>query len=85
MAGGGFSPKSNAALIRERDLEFRCKQLLITSCGIHEPHIVLVEQDEDRIVVLFTVQTLTGRDARTAFIEPGDEDPEVVVVAGFTF
>lgn len=80
-----FSPKSTAALVRERDLEFRCKQLLVTSCGIHEPHVLLVEQDEGRIVVLFTVQCLEGRAARTAFIEPGDEDPEVVVVAGFTF
>lgn len=85
MAGGGFSPKSQAALIRERDLEFRCKQLLTTSCGIHEPHVILVEEEPDRVVVLFTVETLTGRDARTAFIEPGDQDPEVVVVSGFVF
>lgn len=85
MGGAGFSPKSNAALIRERDLEFRCKQLLTTSCGIHDPHVVLVEQEPERVVVLFTVETLTGRDARTAFIEPTDGDPEVVVCAGFVF
>lgn len=75
-----FSPKSNAALIRE----FRCKQLLITSCGIHEPHIVLVEEEPDRIVVLFTVQCLDGRAARTAWIEPRDgAEPEIVIAAGF--
>lgn len=66
-----WSPKSTAALVRERDLEFRCKQLL--------------EQDEDRIVVCFTVETLKGRDARTAFITPGDPDPEIVIELGFTF
>lgn len=80
-----WSPKSTAALVRERDLEFRCKQLLTTSCGIHDPHVVLIEQDEDRIVVCFTVETLKGRDARTAFITPGDPDPEIVIELGFTF
>ena len=85
MAGGGFSPKSNAALIRERDLEFRCKQLLTTSCGIHNPHIVLVEEEPDRVIVLFTVETLNGRDARTAFVEPGDPEPDVTLVQGFVF
>lgn len=85
MGGAGFSPKSNAALIRERDLEFRVRQLLTTGCGVHDPHIVLVEEEPDRVVVCFTVETLTGRDARTAFIEPGDSDPEVVIVGGFVF
>lgn len=85
MGGAGWSPKSNAALIQERDLEFRCKQLLTTQCGVHDPHVVLVEQEPERVVVLYTVETLTGRDARTAFIEPGDPDPEIVVVAGFVF
>lgn len=85
MGGAGFSPKSNAALIRERDLEFRVRQLLTTSCGIHEPHVILVEEEPDRVIVLFTVEGLTGRLARTAFIEPGDPDPEVVVVDGFTY
>lgn len=85
MGGGGFSPKSSAALRRERDLEFRVKQLLTTSCGVHDPHIVLVEEEPDRVVVCFTVETLTGRDARTAFIEPADGDPDVVIVAGFVF
>lgn len=80
-----YSPKSNAALVRERDLEFRCKQLLTTSCGIHDPHVILVEQEEDRAIVLFTVETLTGRGARTAFVTPTDGDPEVLVVAGFVF
>ena len=80
-----FSPKSSAALRAERDLEFRVRQLLVERAGVHEPHIVLVEQEPDRLVALFTVETLTGRDARTAFIEPGDQDPEVVVVAGFVW
>ena len=80
-----FSPKSSAALRAERDLEFRVRQLLTTVCGVHDPHIVLVEQEPDRLVALYTVETLTGRDARTAFIEPGDPDPEIVVCAGFVF
>lgn len=83
MGGAGFSPKSTAALVRERDLEFRVKQLLTTSCGIHDPHIVLVEEEPDRVVVLFTVECLEGRGARTAWIEPGDPDPEVVIAVGF--
>lgn len=80
-----FSPKSSAALRAERDLEFRVRQLLTTVCGVHDPHIVLVEQEPDRLVALYTVETLTGRDARTAFIEPGDPDPEIVICAGFVF
>ena len=80
-----FSPKSSAALRAERDLEFRVRQLLKTVCGVHDPHIVLVEQEPDRLVALYTVETLTGRDARTAFIEPGDPDPEIVICAGFVF
>lgn len=80
-----FSPKSSAALRAERDLEFRVRQLLTTVCGVHDPHIVLVEQEPDRLVALYTVETLTGRDARTAFVEPGEDDPEVVIVAGFVF
>ena len=80
-----FSPKSSAALRAERDLEFRVRQLLKTVCGVHDPHIVLVEQEPDRLVALYTVETLTGRDARTAFVEPGEDDPEVVIVAGFVF
>lgn len=80
-----FSPKSTAALVRERDLEFRVRQLLTTSCGIHDPHIILVEEEPDRLVCCFTVECLHGRDARTAFIEPGEPEPEVVIVAGFTW
>lgn len=80
-----YSPKSNAALVRERDLEFRCKQLLTTVCGIHDPHIVLVEEEPERIVVLFVVETLKGPDGRTAFITPGEPDPEIVIEIGFTF
>ncbi len=80
-----FSPKSNAALRAERDLEFRVRQLLTTQCGVHDPHIVLVEQEPDRLIALYTVETLTGRDARTAFIEPGDPEPEIVICAGFVF
>ena len=80
-----FSPKSSAALRAERDLEFRVRQLLTTVCGVHDPHVVLVEQEPDRLIALYTVETLTGRDARTAFIEPGDPDPEIVIYAGFVF
>ena len=80
-----FSPKSSAALRAERDLEFRVRQLLTTVCGVHDPHIVLVEQEPDRLVALYTVATLTGSDARNAFIEPGDPDPEIVICAGFVF
>ena len=80
-----FSPKSSAALRAERDLEFRVRQLLTTVCGVHDPHIVLVEQEPDRLVALYTVETLTGRDARTAFIEPGDPDPAIVIASGFLF
>lgn len=83
--GRGFSPKSTAALVRERDLEFRVRQLLTQQCGVHEPHIVLVEQEEDRIVCCFTVELVDGRGARTAFIAPGDPDPEIVIEIGFTF
>lgn len=83
----GFHAKSRAALTRERQLEFRVRQLLITRCGVHDPRIVLIEEEPGRYCVLYTVQTLTGRAARTAFIEPGDTDgdPEIVVCAGFVF
>ena len=82
-----FRPRSTSAQTAERDLEFRVRQLLVTVCGVHDPHVVLVEQEAERIVALFTVETLTGRAARTAFIEPvePDGDPEVVVTHGFTF
>lgn len=80
-----FSPKSSAALRAERDLEFRVRQLLTTQCGVHDPHIVLVEQEPDRLVALFTVEGLRGRLARTAWIEPGDSDPEIVIAEGFLF
>lgn len=85
MGGQGFSPKSNAALQAERGLEDNVRRLLVDVCGVHDPHIVLVEQEPDRLVALFTVETLTGRDARTAFIEPGDPNPEIVVCSGFIF
>lgn len=80
-----FSPKSNAALRAERDLEFRVRQLLTTVCGVHDPHIVLVEQEPDRLVALFTVEGLRGRLARTAWIEPGTTDPEIMIAEGFLF
>lgn len=85
MGGSGWSPKSTAALVRERDLEFRCKQLLTQQCGVHDPHVILVEEEPDRIVVLYTVQALEGRAARTAWISPGEPDPEIVIELGFTF
>ena len=80
-----FAPRSSAALTAERDLEFRVRQLLVTSCGVHQPVILRVEQEQDRVTVLFTIEVLTGRAARTAFITPTDDpgQPEVVVVAGF--
>ena len=80
-----FSPKSSAALRAERDLEFRVRQLLVERAGVHDPHIVLVEQEPDRLVALFTVEGLRGRLARTAWIEPGDSDPEIVIAEGFLF
>ena len=80
-----FSPKSSAALRAERDLEFRVRQLLKTVCGVHDPHIVLVEQEPDRLVALYTVEGLRGRLARTAWIEPGTADPEIVIAEGFLF
>lgn len=83
MGGGGFSPKSSAALRAERDLEFRVRQLLVERCGVHDPDIVRVEQEPDRLVALYTVQGLDGRLARTAWIESGDGDPEVVIAEGF--
>lgn len=85
MGGRGFSAKSNAALIAERDLEFRVRQLPVQSCGVHDPVILRVEQEPDRVIVLFTVQGLTGRLARTAWITPTSEPdgPEVVIVDGF--
>lgn len=85
MGGQGFSPKSNAALQQERGLEEQVRRLLVNQCGVHDPHIVLVEQEPERLVALYTVQTITGRDARTAFIEPGEDDPEIVIVSGFVF
>jgi len=81
----GWSPRSTAALIRERDLEYRVRQLLVSRCGVHDPQIVRVEEEPDRLVVLYTVEALTGRAARTAFIAPGDQDPEIVVCAGFVW
>lgn len=81
----GFAPKSSAALNQERDLETRMRRLLIEQCGVHDPHIVLVEQEPDRLVALFTVEGLAGRLARTAWVEPGDPDPEVVIAEGFLF
>lgn len=80
-----FSPKSSAALVRERDLEFRVAQLLTTSCGVHAPEILRVEQEPDRVIVLYTVQALSGRAARTAFVTPTDDpgSPEIVIVDGF--
>ena len=81
----GFAPKSSAALARERDLEFRVRQLLVTACGVHEPEILRVEQEPDQVVCLFVVQTLSGRAARTAWITPTDDpgQPEVVLADGF--
>lgn len=81
------APKSSAALVRERDLAFRCRQLLVTACGVHDPEVLRVEQESDRVIVLFTVEGLTGRVARTAFITPTDDpgSPEVVVTHSFTF
>lgn len=80
-----WSPKSTAALVRERDLEFRVRQLLTQQCGVHDPHVVLVEEEPDRLCVLYTVQTLEGRGARTAWItpDPAGGDPEVVTATGF--
>lgn len=71
--------------LAERDLEFRVRQLLTTVCGVHEPQLVRVEQEQDRVIALFTVQCLTGRAARTAWITPtGDPgQPEVVIAEGF--
>ena len=80
-----WSPKSNAALVRERDLQFRVRQLLTQQCGVHDPHVILVEEEPDRLVVLFTVELIDGRGARTAFIEPTDGDPDVLVCHGFLF
>lgn len=74
-----------AAQTRERDLEFRVRQLLVTGCGVHEPRILLVEEEPDRLVVLYTVECLTGRAARTAFVTPTEGDPEVVTVEGFVY
>ena len=82
-----FAPRSSAALAQQRDLEFRVAQLLTTSCGVHAPEILRVEQEPDRVIALYTVQTITGRAARTAFVTPTEDpgQPEVVITHGFTF
>lgn len=86
MGERAFNPRSSAALQRERDLEFRVRQLLTTGHGVHDPHIVLIEEEPDRLVALYTVESLTGRAAHTAFITPDPPgDPEVTLVAGFVF
>lgn len=79
MGGGGFSPKSSAALRAERDLEFRVRQLLSTKEGIHVHEFKRCMHEDDRVVALFLVQTLTGPAACTAFIYP---DGEIEVVRG---
>ena len=82
------APKSSAAQRQQRDLEFRVRQLLTVECGVHDPEVLRVEQESDRVIVLFTVEGLTGRVARTAFITPTDDpwgSPEVVVTHSFTF
>lgn len=76
-----FSPKSGRALIEQRALERRVRDLLIQSQGYHAPRIVRVEQEPDRLVALFVIETLGGEKAMTAFIEVD----EVVVVQGFEF
>ena len=78
-------PMSSAAQRAERELEERVRGLLTERCGVHEPHVVLVEQEPDRLVALFTVEGLRGRLARTAWIEPGTTDPEIVIAEGFLF
>lgn len=66
-----------------RDLEFRCRQLLVTKCGLEDPRIVLVEEVDDRLIVLFNVPAvLTGREDQTAFIEA---DGEITTVLGHVF
>ena len=71
-----FSPKSGRALIEERALERKVRELLIQETGYHSPRIIRVEQEPDRIVALFVIQTLGGEKAMTALI---DEDGTVPV------
>lgn len=52
---------------------------------MHDPHIVRVEHEDERIVALYTVEALEGRAARTAFITGGEPAPEVTTCAGFVF
>lgn len=79
-----FAPRSSAALQAARDLEWRVRLLLVQEAGVKDPAIVRIEQEADRIVVLYHVETLTGRAGRTAFIEQqGDGPPELTTVAGF--
>lgn len=67
----------------ERDIEFRCRQLLITRLGLEDPRIVLVEEVDDRLIVLFNVPALlTGREDQTAFIEA---DGEITTVLGHVY
>ena len=66
----------------ERDIEFRCRQLLTTRLGLEDPRIVLVEEVDDRLVVLFNVRSLTGPVDQTAFIEA---DGEITTVLGHVF
>ena len=78
-----FSPKSSAALVRERDLEFRVRQLLIQREGFKDPTMWRVEQEPDQVCALFTVESLTGPLSCTAFIYA---DGSIDVVRGtFTF
>lgn len=81
MTVSAFSPKSGRALIEERALERRVRELLIQVAGYHAPRMIRVEQGPERVVALFVIETLGGEKAMTAFI---DEDG-VVCVEGFLF
>lgn len=77
MGGGGFSPKSSAALRQEAALRDNVEELLRKREGIRVQRFERCTHEDDRVVALFLVETLTGPLACTAFVYP-DGDLEVI-------
>lgn len=72
-----FSPKSSAALRAEAQLRDDVEQLLRTREGIRVQRFERCMHEDDRVVALFLVESLTGPIACTAFVYP-DGDLDVI-------
>ena len=81
LGSPGFRPRSGRALIEERVLERKVREKIIADLGYHSPRIIRVEQEPDRVVALFVIETLGGEKAMTAFLDADGTEP----VEGFVF